>query len=311
MDNRIDNKILYSSIEHQIEKLKKQGLIIGNDELAFNALYTCGYFNLIKGYRDPYIIKTDNEIKYRSGVTFERIHSLYFLDKNLRNAVMASMQDFEEHLKAAIADTIASAFGTRPEQYLDYRNYRDRSVRNQQFSLNSIISRMTNIANNSGKNPVKHYREEHDCVPPWVLLKNIYFSTAANLVKYFKRAQRKEMVKKLYGNISEDDYYFFNKLMMATLFTCSEYRNLVAHGGRTYNYDAMNIINIWPESDSENFPKGFSLLLWLLNYLSYKNPYNILDQALAQEVNRHCTKFPEDVTYLGQTLNIDITKNEQ
>ena len=89
--------IPFSSIDEQIKKLLSQNLIIDDIDYAKFKLELFGYSNLIKSYREPYVIKTDTSIQYRSGVTFEQIHSLYMLDKNLRNSVMSAMQDLEEH----------------------------------------------------------------------------------------------------------------------------------------------------------------------------------------------------------------------
>ena len=92
--------ILYATVDEQIEKLKKQGLIINSLDFARSELALYGYSNLIKSYRDPYMIMSEEGSKsYRSGITFEQIQSLYILDKNLRNAVMASMLDLEEYVK--------------------------------------------------------------------------------------------------------------------------------------------------------------------------------------------------------------------
>ena len=91
--------IFYATVDERIEKLKKQGLIINSLDFARSELALYGYSNLIKSYRDPYTIMSEGSKRYRSGVTFEQIQSLYILDKKLRNAVMASMLDLEEYVK--------------------------------------------------------------------------------------------------------------------------------------------------------------------------------------------------------------------
>ena len=87
------NEIHYSTAKEQVEKLLSQNLIIENEQIAAAVLQSFGYSNLIKSYRDPYIIKIDGKKIYRDGVTFDQVSSLYFFDKALRNAVMASMQE--------------------------------------------------------------------------------------------------------------------------------------------------------------------------------------------------------------------------
>lgn len=147
-----NNEIVYTTVDEQIEKLKKQHLIIQDEDFAKSQLKLYGYFNLIKNYREPYIVNIDNKKVYRSGVTFEQICSLYILDKNLRNAVMASMLDLEEHVKAITADIIGNSFGIHQDQYLQFKNYRDKKRRKSRFSLSGILQKMRD-AMDTDKNP--------------------------------------------------------------------------------------------------------------------------------------------------------------
>ena len=110
------DKITYSDVIQQIKKLKAQGLTILDEDFAAKTLRTWGYSNLIKSYRDPYVITINDHKAYRNGVTFEQIYSLYLLDKNLRNAVIASMLDLEEHIKTITADVISCDFGIHHEK---------------------------------------------------------------------------------------------------------------------------------------------------------------------------------------------------
>ncbi len=55
--------ILYATVDEQIEKLKKQGLIINSLDFARSELALYGYSNLIKSYRDPYMIMSEEGSK--------------------------------------------------------------------------------------------------------------------------------------------------------------------------------------------------------------------------------------------------------
>lgn len=297
------DEILYSTPEQQVEKLISQNLIIKDKKYAQNQLQLYGYSNLIKSYREPYIITSDNKKIYRDGVTFEQIESLYFLDKNLRNAVMGAMLDLEEHVKEAAADVIAKSFGTHPDEYLRFKNYRDKK-KNYRFSLDAILTTMRKTLN-TDKNPIAHYAKEHNIVPPWILFKSIYFSTIINFIHLFKPTEQNMVAAHLYNTEQFDIQKVpFSQLMMDTLFVCLEYRNKSAHGGRIYNHNSdarLKSIN-----DQDSSLHGFSQLLLLLRLLKYQAPYKQLDSALSYELNRHCSLFPEDITYLGQILNVNI-----
>ena len=302
------DEIAYTSLSEQIEKLKSQNLLIEDEAMAKDALNLYGYSNLIKSYRDPYIIIVDGKKVYRSGVSFNQLVSLYLLDKNLRNSVMAAMIDLEEHIKEAAADVVAHSFGTHPDDYLNFRNYSNKRKRKYRFTLAGIMETMKK-ALDTDKNPICHYQTEHGVVPPWILFKSIYFSTLVNYIDQFKSSQKNEIIDKIYNlKDLQLDYDSARKLMMDSLFICMEYRNLAAHGGRTYNYVCESSLrtNEIFKSEHEITISGFSQLLFILGLFKYKNPFYHLNSTLNEEVNRHCTKFPQDVTYLGQILNINI-----
>lgn len=306
------NEIIYSTPEQQIEKLLSQNLIIEDPEYAKQQLQLYGYSNLIKSYRDPYTITIDGKKVYRNGVSFEQIESLYILDKNLRNAVMSAMLDFEEHIKESAADVIASSFGTNQDQYLQFRNYRDKKRRknnkDDKFTLSKILEKLRDTLN-TDKNPIAYYAKVHGTVPPWILFKSIYFGTMANFIQLFKPEQKKMLTERLYekndSTISQDN---LNALMIDTLFICYEYRNIAAHGGRIYNHNARRKLTN-PDLNA-NHLHGFSVLLLLLRCLKYSSPYDQLKQSLDREINRHCNLFPEDTTYLSQILNINIHSSQ-
>lgn len=65
-----NDEISYTTVNQQIEKLKLQNLIISNEEFAKEALTLFGYSNLIKSYREPYVIISNDKKVYRSGGYF-------------------------------------------------------------------------------------------------------------------------------------------------------------------------------------------------------------------------------------------------
>lgn len=303
-----NDEICYTTVEQQIEKLKQQNLIIDDEFFAKEALTLFGYSNLIKSYREPYVIFSNDKKVYRSAVTFEQLFSLYSFDKNLRNAVMAAMLDLEEHIKESAADTIAEAFGVHQDKYLQYRNYQNKFKRKERFTLPKILDTL-NRTLDTDKDPIHHYRTEHGVVPPWILFKSVFFSTTVNFIDLFKDSEKKCMVSRLYDTtkiiLSNEA---FKKLMMDTLYICIEYRNVAAHGGRIYNYKCKSALRVNEIFDTQDYPLigGFSQLLFLLDLLEYSRPYNYLTHILETEVSAHCSEFPQDITYLGQVLNMNI-----
>ena len=100
--------------------------------------------------------------------------------------------------------------------------------------------------------------------------------------------------------------------MMDTLFICIDYRNMSAHGGRIYNYESqsrLRVDEIWGKN-TEMDTRGLKKLLFVLSLFEYHSPYHRLNRALESELTRHCNRYPEDITYLGQVLNVNITQQK-
>lgn len=300
--------IEYSTIEQQLIKLKSQGLTISDENFAISQLKYYGYSNLIKSYREPYLIIENGKKKYRSGVTFEQIASLYELDKNIRNTVMAAMQDLEEHFKELAADVIALSFGTNQYDYLKFRNYQNKRKSIEKFRLGPILDSLRKQLQ-SPKDPIHYYYTNYGTVPPWILFKSAYFGTMVNFIDQFKVPEQTEMMHRFldFENLDLQEYNA-RLLMMDLLFVAMEYRNNAAHGGRMYDFLPRNMVRSSQifSPEYEDFSPSYTDLIELLKSLRYQNPYYQLHTALTNEINRHCSRFPQDVTYLGQLLNINI-----
>ena len=114
---------------------------------------------------------------------------------------------------------------------------------------------------------------------------------------YFSETEKLHKVRKF------KDFYIFFLCSNTAVSTCIEYRNLSAHGGRVYNHECSSRLR--PPAEANNL-RGFSQLLFLLNMLRYQQPFENLSEALNLQLSRHCSMYPEDITYLGQILNINI-----
>lgn len=303
--DRMNAQIEYATISEQIEKLRQQGLVIEDEGFASSELELYGYTNLIKGYRDPYTFIEEGKRKYRSGVTFEQVWSLYILDKNLRNAIIASMLDLEECVKEKAADTIAKTFGVDQKQYLQFRNFNNIKKHKEQFTLKGILTSFGEKIS-ANKAPISHYMQKYGIVPPWILFKSVYFSTIVNFVALFKQNEQYAVASKLYNEkliniLPPRDLRF---LMMDTLYICLEYRNLAAHGGRIYDHICKSALR---QNYGQSITgQGVGQLIHLLYLLNYSSPYQHLHNALNTQLTRHCSRYPQDITYLGQILNINI-----
>lgn len=311
--------IKYTTSEQQISILKGKGLKFDNEKSAAQSLNEYGYYNIINGYKSPYVKIINGEKVYIPGTTFEQIFSLFLLDYNLRNSIIAAMLGFEEHLRAIAADVLAKSFGTDHNEYLNRNNYRDRRVTKQRFCLDGILKTLRKNTL-SEKDPIKYYRENYGIVPPWILFKGTYLSTLVNFIRAFKAPQKQALIQKLYPvTLQNSNLPSAKKLLSDTLFMCLEYRNLSAHGGRIYNYIPDNklqlsdeIYEIIPKARKQyigsNLFQGFSQLLFSLSLFNNDKPHTIISDTFHTEINRHCNVFMEDASFLQEITGVRIIR---
>lgn len=99
------NSQAFTTIDKQIEILVKRNLKFESVQNAKLKLDTYGYYNIINGYKDPYVyIKNEDEL-YKEDVTFERIYSLFNLDRSVRNQIMRTekyLLDFQIKIQSNI-----------------------------------------------------------------------------------------------------------------------------------------------------------------------------------------------------------------
>ena len=75
---------VYLTYEQQIEKLKRDGLIVPDEREAKRRLKWEGYYNFAVGYNRLF---KDDKKRYIRGTRFDHIEALYDFDKHLRGIV--------------------------------------------------------------------------------------------------------------------------------------------------------------------------------------------------------------------------------
>ena len=106
----------------QVDKLaNEKGLIISDREYAIDMLTRISYFSLIGGYKNIFINPTMN--KYKRGVKFEDIVSLYRFDEDLRSLFLKYILKFERKLHSVISYQFTDTYGENQSYYLDVNNF--------------------------------------------------------------------------------------------------------------------------------------------------------------------------------------------
>ena len=310
----------FTTFEEQIQILSDRGLLFHSKETAIQALKRYGYYNIINGYKDSYITIDDNgNERYKEGVSFEQIYSLYCMDRYVRNAILDSTLDVEDMLRNALAHTIAESFGEEESAYMNAENYHSGIKRKSRFKRDDILKKFQKILSDNDQEPIKYYRNNYGNVPPWIMLKGASFGNLVNFTKLQKGPQKNRVLSLLSGLPAETigSIQEVKDLLMDTLFVCLDYRNTAAHGWRIYNYESSSTFRYSrilhsrlgiSEADYRHGKgkTGITTLHSALSFLDNHSPAVSLQAGANVAIEEHCETYPEDLKCLQDYINFAV-----
>lgn len=92
----------FKTYDEQIEILSSRGLNIDNPDNAKIILSQLNYYNLINGYKTPFLdlkVSTEDEDKYKDGSSFQEIFYLHEMDRELKEVVFFFITSFWKAFK--------------------------------------------------------------------------------------------------------------------------------------------------------------------------------------------------------------------
>lgn len=216
----------FLSYQEQIDKLKKEKGLTMNDPEAFKqALERIGYYNLIGGYKLPFI---DPSTRVYLRTTSEDILALHDLDERLSLESYGSIRKIEITMRQIISYCFCLAYGDSQSAYLKLSNYRCASKNDVK-----VISRLTNnlanvITNNTTHPYIVYQRSMHNNVPLWVAMKTLSFGQLSTFYSFLHSSVQSKIIK-YFHRIKEDDLEQYLKGLTA-------WRNATAHGEPLYSF---------------------------------------------------------------------------
>lgn len=233
----------FKNLNEQIEILKNKGLIIRDEEDAKNKLLIGNFYNIINGYKSPFLEKSESE-KFIKGCTFEEIYELYTFDRNLRSIIFPAILTIENKLRSLIAYYFSERYGHANYLALDNFDLPPNATlelklkrRTYVLELISSIHSTLSIAVEK-KEYITHYISKYGFVPLWVLVNDLTFGQLSKFYSLMKQPE-KIKVSMYWDNLKYTDLESFLK-------TLSFFRNLCAHDDRIYNARS-----VYPIPDTE------------------------------------------------------------
>lgn len=259
-------------------------------------LVRAGYFNIINGYKTPFICDTDakgNHV-YLPNTSIEQLYVLKKFDDELRLFLLNYITQVEEEVRTLTGYKFDQCNLNGKIPWYDTSAYSPSS--RLQDRMNAISSAYSELSA-SHQEYVKFYMENHTLIPTWIMIKVVNFSTFINVLQNSKTSVTHSICK-LYGMLDKKRHPNV-KLLIGSLHWLRTVRNSCAHNERIYcihqsaNPRRTNsgriiedCISRLPQSYSRDTDKRiFDLLIYFKYYLpnkEYQEMMSTLQSMLCQ-----------------------------
>ncbi|MDM5250081.1 Abi family protein [Lysinibacillus sp. G4S2] len=232
----------FKTHNQQLTLLRSRNMVISDGSKAKRILESEGYYNVINGYKDLFLVKNGigipvNPELYIQNTKFEEVHALYVFDRELRNTLLKYLLIFEKDIKSKISYRFPEKFSSA-NAYLDIRSFTNNP--DQLKQIVELISIITSTISKHAKrkdSPIKHYLDNHQEVPLWVLSNQL---TIGNINNFYECIDDglKDLIAKDYSTSYRRNYnlsaHIPKETLMDVLKTVNMFRNVCAHEERLY-----------------------------------------------------------------------------
>jgi len=227
----------FLTYNQQMKYLRNNKKILCSGTNHKSLLISCGYFNLINGYKTPFSVGKDNNGHhiYRQGTSVDEIYALKLFDDNLRILLFTYITKIEQELRALSAYTFDNI---NKNNSLTWFNVTAYDTNRNITDIVKLISKIYSELSRSKHEYVKNYLDNHQSMPTWIMIKVISFS---NLIDFIDlgNCRIKDNLCSLYQMIDQNNTYNY-KLLIGSMQWLRKIRNSCAHNERVYNITLKN-----------------------------------------------------------------------
>lgn len=225
----VDKEFL--TYNQQMKKLRDKKKIDCGNTKDKTTLVRMGYFNLINGYKEPFICGKDtngNHI-YIANTSLEGLYALKKFDDGLRMLLLKYITQIEEEVRTLTGYKFDQCNDNGKTPWYDAKAYSEKSK--LQNKMNAISSAYSEL-NRSRSEYVRFYMNNHETIPTWIMIKVVNFSTFIDVLSNSKTDVTHALCK-LY-DLKDDAGYYNVKLLIGSLHWLRKVRNSCAHNERVY-----------------------------------------------------------------------------
>lgn len=238
----------YKTFNQQLAILRSRGLEVPTNGQPKRFLETENYYNIINGYKDLFLERTDDNKpiipkQYRKGTHFNELKALFLFDRELRFIFLKYVLIFENSFKTVISHEFCRKY-PKPNSYLEIKNYVENNPKKVLQQIAILTKTIHDKVDKEGA--IKHYIEEYGAVPLWVLVNYLTIGNLAHLYDILIDAD-KNVIAKFYYDKYVKQYVSNNVLrisgadLASALKIINLVRNKCAHDERLYNSNFRNV----------------------------------------------------------------------
>lgn len=245
LQNTIQYDKPFLNYEELISLMESRNIVIDDCDFAQKALSNISYYTLVNGYKNTFPIDALSE-RFVSPINFNELYTLHIIDSSLNSLLLKNILMIEHSLKSKVSYIVSKNFGVYTDvsdlsnrangDYLNLRNYSSNNARN-----NILRSLKQALRDNARNNIVKHYENTKNHIPPWILTTTISFGLSIKWYTILKSSDKDYVCNAFIedGRLPIEDKKEF---LIQSLKLLREYRNIIAHGNRTFSTLMNSII---------------------------------------------------------------------
>lgn len=312
----MENEKIFLTYNQQMRKLRDDKGIECKGSADKRILVKTGYFNLINGYKSPFVCGNDatGKRQYISGTSIDQLYAVKSFDDELRTVLLKYITDVEEEVR--------TLSGYKFDEYNDYGRipWYHTDAFSPNCSLKEVmgtISKSYNELSASRLHYVRYYMDNHKHIPTWIVFKVVNFSTFINILNYSKKDVG-HAICKLY-DIMDNHGYPDIKVLIGSLHWMRNIRNACAHNERIYSLIDKDgrikdryFTSLGSNYTREKDKKLIDLLVYLKYYLQnrdYKKLMLKIKEMLKElqgDIHPHAFDYVRAQTGIKNINDIDI-----
>ncbi len=229
----------------QIRRLSEKGISCNSPEEK-RILIRKGYFNLINGYKKPFVINKNskNEHLYIKNTSVYKLYQVMRFDRRLSSLFLKNITHVEEEIRSITAYKFEKICQKSLSDWTDPNAYDNRVKMTDKLKLIESLKEDIRLAKKNRNKYLMHYIQnstKENSLPFWVIVKVIRFTTLSRLIQLSKKELRTHICK-LYDmeyDSKRNDY----KILEASLNWLRKTRNACAHMERViYLEDRSTVV---------------------------------------------------------------------